>query len=328
MGLTLACATLATPGRAEGESYDGKVFLDWSASAGAATCITREQVMADIETTLGRHVFAPRGIADRVLHVDVATTEPPTTFTGEIVLHTAGGVSLGARELAVESEDCKEVASAFALALSIMADLPRTSEEQAPRPATPRPSEPARPRSIVPRPPPERWRALVGLGAEGSLDSNGSLTPGAQAAFVAVPPRFLPFGVTVHVEPRSSSTSDGKGYTLVGTTLAAMMCAPAWTPGRFAWLSCLGPDVTIYLGWGAGFTDSRSGVSSTVGGSLQSWGAYSISPRWRALLGLAAAATPQRVSLAFIDCQNGSTTFYRTPLLTAFASIGVAAEIF
>ncbi|MDF2694898.1 MAG: hypothetical protein K0S65_3281, partial [Labilithrix sp.] len=299
-------------------------------SAGAANCVSREQVTADIETTLGRPVFAPREVADRVLRVDVATTSPPNRFTGQILLSTAGGVSLGARELAVESEDCKEVSSAFALALSIMADLPRTSAEQVPASTKPQPAgTPARPPQVVPPPSSEqRWRAFVGLGAEGALDSNGSLAPGAQAALVVVPPRFLPFAVAVHGEPRSSSTSDGKGYTLLGTTVAAMMCAPAWTPGRFAWLSCLGPDVTVYLGWGAGFTDSRAGVSSTVGGILQSWGAYSITPRWRAVLGLAAAATPQQVSLASIDRQSGSTTFYRTPLLTAFASIGVAAEIF
>jgi hypothetical protein len=106
------------------------------------------------------------------------------------------------------------------------------------------------------------------------------------------------------------------------------LCAPAWSRDRFAWLSCIGPDVKVYLGWGAGFTESHAGVSSTLGGIAQTYAAYSVTQRWRVVLGVAIEATPQRVSLGFTDRQNGPTTFYRTPILTAFASIGVAADLF
>ncbi|MDB5212315.1 MAG: hypothetical protein JWO86_242 [Myxococcaceae bacterium] len=323
MGFALAGALLAAPGRAEGESFDGKVFLDWSADAGATSCVTREQIIADVEASLGRQVFARRAVADRVLRVDVGGA-PPAKLTGQILLLTANGVSLGARELSVDADDCKDAASALTLALSIMADLPRTSAERAAE--TKAPSAPPPP--PVTRAPPLRWHAAVGLGPMGSLDSQGDLSGGAQATAVFVPPRFLPFSVTIFASPRSSSSPSGMGYTLLNTTVAATICAPAWSHGHFAWLGCIGPDVTLYAGWGAGFTQSHAGLSSTVGGLAHTYAAYSFARGWRAVVGLGAAASPQRVSLAFTDRQNTSTTFYRTPFVSAFTAIGVAVDLF
>jgi hypothetical protein len=322
-GFALACVLLAAPGRAEGESFEGKVFLDWSAGADAESCITREQVIADVEAILGRRIFAARSEADRVLRVDVDGT-PPAKVTGQILLLSAGGVSLGARELSVQSEDCKDVASALTLALSIMADLPRTAAERA---AMPKSSLAPPPRS-APQAPPPRWHAAVGLGPTGSLDSNADVAVGGQATLVVVPPRFLPFSVTVINAVRSSSTPRGMAYTLSSTTVAPAVCTPAWSRGRFAALGCLGPDLTLHIGWGAGFTESHAGVSSTVGGLLHTYAAYSFAHGWRAVLGVAATASPQRVSLAFTDQQNVSTTFYRTPIVAVFTTIGVAADLF
>ncbi|WP_146652275.1 hypothetical protein [Labilithrix luteola] len=323
VGLALACAMIATTSEASAEdaqAYDGKVFLDWSEDAEAARCIARDRIVSEVEATLGRQVFAPKAAADRVLRVDVGATPPPGRFTAQMLLLSATGLSLGARELSVESEDCKEVSSAFTLALSIMADLPRTTEEQ----AAARSGTPVSP----PRP---TWHGTLGLGALGALDSNGDLAPGVQLGLVVRPPRFLPFGVFVSGVPRSSSTPRGMGYTLLNTTVAATLCAPPASFGRadrFAWLSCAGPDVTLYLGWGAGFTESRAGLSSTVGGTLQTYLSYSFAHMWRAFLGTGASATPQRVSLAFSEGRDEAKSVYRTPFLTAFVSIGVAGDIF
>jgi hypothetical protein len=321
-GFALACLLLAAPGRAEGESFAGKVFLDWSAGGGAESCITREKVIVDVEAILERPVFAGRGEADRVLRVDVDGA-PPAKVTGQILLSTAGGASLGARELSVQSDDCKDVAAALALALSIMADLPRTPAEGAPKS-----SITSVPRPVPPPPPAPRWHATVGLGPTGALDSNGDFAPGGQAAVVVVPPRFVPFSLSALSLVRSSSTPAGAGYTLSSTTVAPAVCTPAWSRGSFTTLGCLGPALTVHLGWGAGFTDSRAGLSSTVGGLLQTYAAYSVARSWRVVLGVAAAASPQRVSLAFTDQRNVSTTFYRTPLVAAFVTIGVATDLF
>lgn len=321
VGFALACALIATAHEASADqAYDGKVFLDWTEDADAARCITREQVVSDVEASLGRHVFAPRASADRVLRVDVGRTRGH--FTAQVLLLSARGASLGARELSVETEDCKEVEAAFTLALSIMADLPRTSEEQAAARA-----------SVPVRTPPPRpsWHGTLGLGAIGAVDSNGDLVPGGQLGLVVRPPRFVPFAVVVSGMPRSSSTPRGMGYTLLHTAVAATLCVPPLPFGRedrFVWMSCAGPDVSLYLGWGDGFTESRAGVSSTVGGTVQTYLSYSFAHGWRAFLGLAAMATPQRVSLAFSEGREGAKSFYRTPFLTAFASIGVAADIF
>jgi hypothetical protein len=326
-GLALACALFAAPARAEGESFDGKVFLDWTARGGVETCITREQVIVDVEAIVGRPMFAPRNEADRVLRVEVDGL-PPAKLTGQILLVTAGGASLGARELSLESEDCKDVASALALALSIMADLPRTPAERSAEPKKIPAPPPSPPPPRPPLAPPPRWHAVVGLGPMGSLDSNGDVTAGGQATVVVAPPRFLPFSVAVLSAPRSSSTPAGMSYTLLSTTVAATLCTPAWSRGRFASLACFGPDLTVHAGWGAGFTQSHTGLSSTVGALLHSYAAYSVAHGWRVVVGLAATASPQRVSLGFTDAQNGPTTFYRTPIVSAFATIGVAADLF
>ncbi len=325
LALASACALFAAPAQADGESFDGKVYLDWSAGGSVESCITREQIVVDVEAIVGRPIFAPRSQADRVLRVDVDGA-PPTTFTGQILLMTSSGISLGARELSAGSAECKDVASALALALSIMADLPRTSAET----KTPPPTIPAAPAPTpLPTPtPPPRWHAAVGLGPMGSLDSNADLSLGGQGTVVVMPPRFLPFSVTVLSAPRSSSTPTGTSYTLLSTTVGASLCAPPWSRARVALLACAGPDLTVLAGWGAGFTQSRGGLSSTVGALLHTYAAYSIGHGFRVVLGLAATATPQRVSLSFTEGQNGSQTFYRTPIVSVFTSIGVAADLF
>lgn len=321
VGFVPACVLIATTHEAfaDGEAYDGKVFLDWTEDAEAARCITRDQLVHDVEVSLGRQVFAARASADRRLRVDVGATEG--RFTAHMLLLSASGASLGARELSVETGDCAEVEAAFALALSIMADLPRTREEQA--------SARAGAGAAAP-PTPAPWRGTVGLGAVGAVDTNGDWIPGGQLGLVVRPPRFVPFAVAMTGLLRSSSTPQGMGYALLATTVAATLCAPPLSFGgdRFAWMSCAGPDVAVYLGWGDGFTESRAGVSSTVGGALQTYLAYSFTQGWRAFLGVTATATPQRVSLAFSEGRDGAKSFYRTPFLTAFASIGVAADIF
>lgn len=334
--MTLACALLASPAVADTSNvegtFDGKVYLDWSATEAAARCITPDQTIADVDSTLGRPVFAPRDGADRILRVDVQAAGSPARYVGRIVLLSANGNSLGARELVVESDDCQEVTTAFTLALSLMADLPRTSDEvaamQAKSERRGRPPAGRSPSPTVSPAAPARWHVTGGVGPTMALDSNGNVAPGAQLGMVVTPPRFLPLSFDLVTSPRSGSTPAGARYTLLGTTAAAGICAPPWARGRFVWLSCLGPSVTVHVGWGDGFTDSRSGASSTVGGMLQNHAAYSLTRRWRVVLGIAVTATPQRVPLAFSGKQNPSTTFYRTPILTTFTTIGVAADFF
>lgn len=325
----MACALVASPAVADTSNvegtFDGKVHLDWSATEAAAHCITPNQTIADVESTLGRPVFAPRDGADRILRVDVRAAGSPLRYVGQIVLLSAKGNSLGARELVVESDDCKEVTTAFTLALSLMADLPRTSDEVAAMQA--KNAEPfGPPAPPVPPAPPARWHATGGVGPTMALDSNGNVAQGAQLGMIVTPPRFLPLSFDLVTSPRSGSTPAGASYTLLGTTASAGICTPPWARARLVWLSCLGPSVTVHVGWGDGFTDSRSGASSTVGGMLQTHAAYSLTRRWRAIFGIGATATPQRVPLAFSDKQNGSATFYRTPILTTFTTFGVAAD--
>ena len=325
--LVIASALLSRA--AEANDATGKVLLEWSSSVDPQ-CVAREPVAADVASILRRDVFANETDADRVLRVELAGASPH--FTGSLSLKSARGEPLGVRELDIASADCREVASSLALAISIMADLPRSSAERAAEAEKENPpAEPPRsPPPPPPRPPPPpvrpSWHALAALGATLAVDSNGDPEVGGALTAIFEPHHFWPFSGTILMTPRVSHTPDGLGYSLLSTTVGATLCIPPWrsASGRLTGFACLGPDLGIHVGWGDGFTNSRAGLSSTVGGLFQSLVTYSFARRWRLLGGILATATPQSVSLR----ANASQTFYETPKLSIGLTIGVSFDFF
>jgi hypothetical protein len=132
-------ALAATTGGVAGPSAPrhARAALVWAQQPGAESCVTRAEVIGQVEEKLGRTVFvrADSEPAEFVLDGTVRATEQG--FAATIVLHSADGTLVGVRELATDGP-CSTLSESAVLAAALIIDLPT------------RPPEPPRTAPIAP----------------------------------------------------------------------------------------------------------------------------------------------------------------------------------
>ncbi len=315
--LALAVVATAAPSRAE-EPTSARVWLDWSHGRGTETCLAAQEVVRDVEQLLGRRVFVARSESDRTLHVDVTHDVEPSRYAAQMVLRSKSGRSLGTREIVIETSTCEDASEAFVLAISMLADLPRTAEEAASEAPPPAP-----PQAL-----PEPWRLQARLGPALALDGSGSIAPGAHLSAMLSPPDVWPFGLAALSTLRWSSPTGATRYVLSSTSFTATLCLPPHRGRRFEVTGCAGPQATLHVGSGTGFAVDRTAVRTTFGGEVHVYGGYALSPAIRLFAMLGLAATPQQVEVVFYDPAGNPRRVDLASHATLAASIGLAFDIF
>ena len=298
--------------RAE-ERPRGLASFEWTRAPGAEACLSEAEIVEDVERSLKRRVFAPRAVADRVLRASI--TPAAAGWHATIELSSKPGVALGAREIDLEGNDCREASSALVLAISLMADLPELPIERAPPPPPP-------PRGVEP---PVRFRAAIAPAAV--VDDRPAVAPGADLSLEIEPRAFVPVVVDLVFQGQTHGTARGQRYWLVGSTLAISLCPLRVEHSRFGLLACVGPEATLYAAWGRGFAENATAFSSTFGGLVQARASYAFTDKLRAFLLLGAVATPQRVDLLFADEGGGGRVLRRTSHVIGLGGLGVTLEL-
>jgi hypothetical protein len=200
---------------------------------GAEMCPEEEELRAAVAARLGYNPF--RVVADNTLFAEVRRGAPG--FVADVKLVGEHGVVRGERHMTSASNDCKDIALAMALSMSIALDplsltrppgtppvddaapptdgdgaKPRDgdkSDTPPPRETVPPPPEPERPTPRPKKPAPAEVTVDVALGAAMSFGASPDVSFGAQ---VGIAPRYkfvsLEVGGLVAVTP-SHSTSEG-----------------------------------------------------------------------------------------------------------------------
>lgn len=309
------------------------VWLEWENGPGTDACISHDDAAKEVERTLGRRVFVPREEAERSLHVRLEHAESPSRYSAHMTLLSARGTPLGERDITIESASCAGATDGITLALSIMADLARTREEEE-EAKTPPPTPPPPPsRSATPPSPVEkrnapRWQGFVGFGPALTFDSNADFAPGLHVFGLVDPPGFLPLALSGLQTVRPFDTPLGGTFWLSSSQVDASVCAPSLRSGKFELDGCLGPQATLYVAWGSGLMENRSGVSAVFGGALRLYGTLSLTRVVRLFATLGLSATPTRIHVRTLDLAGQQMTIHETSTVTAVSSIGVALDIF
>ena len=323
--LALALVVIAAPSRAA-EPTGARVWLDWSRGPGTEACLPPQEVVREVEELLGRSIFVARSVADRTLHVDVTHEPKPPRYGAQMVLRSKTGRSLGTREFVIETATCEDASEALVLAISMLADLPRTAEELASE--SPPPSKTAaQPQAATP---PEPWHMQARLGPAVALDGSGSIGPGGHLSAMLEPPAMWPFGVSALSTVRWSSPTPTTRYVLSSTTLTAALCLPPHRDRdrQLELTGCAGPQATLHVGSGSGFAVNRTSVQTTFGGALEVYGSYALAPSLRLFAMLGLAATPQQVEVVFQGPSGAPQRVDLASHVTGTSSIGIAFDIF
>ena len=98
------------------ERARGLASLEWTRAPGAELCLSEGEIVEDVERSLKRRVFAARAVADRVLRASIAPAA--SGWHATIELSSKRGVALGARDLELEGNDCREASDTLVLAES------------------------------------------------------------------------------------------------------------------------------------------------------------------------------------------------------------------
>jgi hypothetical protein len=286
----------------------GLASFEWSRAPGAEGCLSDAAIVEDVERSLKRRVFAPRAVADRVLRASIAPAA--SGWHATIDLSTKRGVALGARELELEGNDCREASDALVLAISLMADLPELSVEREPPP---------------PVEAPVHFRAAIAPAAV--VDDRPAVHPGADLSLEIVPRAFVPIVVDVVLQLQTRGTTQRQRYWLAGSTFAVSLCPLHVARSRFGLLACAGPEATVYAAWGRGFPEEATAFSSTFGGLAQARASYAFADRLRGFLFLGAIATPQRAGVVFTEVGGTERVLGRTSHVLGVGGLGVTLEL-
>ncbi len=302
--------------RAEGKER-GLVSLEWTREPGAEACLSEPEIVEDVERALRRRVFAPGPVADRVLRASIAPAA--SGWHATIELSSKRGVALGAREIDLEGNDCREASSALVLTISLMVDLPELPIERAPPPP---PSAPPPARRVEA---PARVRAAIAPVAV--IDDRPAVEPGGDVSLEIEPRAFIPVVVDLVLQLGTQGTARGQRYWLAGSTLAISLCPLHVARSRFAILACAGPEATLHAAWGRGFAENATSFSSTFGGLGQVRASYAFTDELRGFLLLGGIATPQRVDLLFGEAEGGGSVLRRTSHVMGLAGLGLTLEL-
>ena len=319
-GVALALGVLwSSAARAEGPPHEAQVLLDWSRGPGAETCLSSDEAAREVERLLARRVFGTVG-TERRLVVSIERTEVPPGYRANMTLFAASGAPLGSREIEIEADRCEQATEAFTLALSIMADLPRTPEESGPPPVVP--SEQPRPRSPPPPRPPSHLRLGVGIAA--LMETGTRVAPGGHLVALFEPIHFVPVMAGVLSTVRAHDTSPSRSAWLSSTQVEAGVCLPPWRRGAFGVLGCLGPQATVRYGWGAGFREARSGVAAAFGGVARAYVHYRLGSSVELFGTIAVAVSPERLAVTYTDGTGARRTAFETSTVIPSLSFGAA----
>jgi hypothetical protein len=249
LALMLVLEPLATAADGPGEppatppAASARVNLDYQRDAAASTCVSAEQLTADVEARLGRRVFAPAAEAE--LHARLRARRASGHFVIEIALSDREGHGLGTRRLSTRAPHCSSLDDSVSLVLSLAADMPlAVANGGKPEPAP-------RPREIIAVPPASLETPLVipatthaprlGLRLEPTLGIGvvGGLMPalgaGLELGLTLRANAFWPVSLrgTGWAEQRRTLASRASGATFSAQTLEVGVCP--WT-GRFGGL--------------------------------------------------------------------------------------------
>lgn len=284
--------------------------------------MSSDEAAREVERLLARPVFGTTG-TERRLVVSIERTEAPPGYRADMTLFAASGAPLGSRDIVIESDRCEQATEAFTLALSIMADLPRTPGESDLSPTVP--AEQARPQPVqATQPPAPRSRLHLGLGVGAVVETGTRVAPGGQLLALFEPMRFVPVLAGVLSTARAHETSPSRSAWLSSTQIEAAVCLPAWRGGAFAFLGCLGPEATIRYGWGAGFGEARSGVAAAFGGVARAYVHYRVGSSVALFGTIAVAASPERLAVTYTDGTGARRTAFETSTVIPSLSFGAA----
>lgn len=314
-----------------------RVHLEYRRDAAASTCVSRQQLMADVEARLGRRVFAPAAEAE--LRARVRARRASGRFVIEIALSDRDGSGLGTRELSTRAVHCSSLDDSVSLVLSLAADMPPAVAIRATPEAEPRSDLHA----LVPTPPASldtplvipatthaprlglRLEPSVGMGlVSGLLPALGA---GVELGLTLRANAFWPVSLrgTVWAEQRRTRGSPVKGATFSAQTLEVAVYP--WT-GRIGGLEaslCVLQMLGRVQARGFGF-DETSPADAWL---LQLGGGVALT-RWLGPVFVSASAAllaPAVRRRYFITEGAADVTLHEQPWLSLAAAIRVGTEI-
>ena len=264
----LACSLalwLALP--AHGRCQHARASAELQYEAVDAVRCPDQQAFRDI--VAGRLGYDPfQTGAERVIEARIVREGP--SFVGHMRVHGANGQLLGARDLEAPAQDCAEIATAMAIAISIVLDplgaaaAPEPAADE-PVPLAHEPSEPAAaPAPAAPvtlAPPPRKAPRAIALITRASLAVDGGLAPGLTLGPVLS--LGLGFGhLSVLVDgrvdlmPRTATVSSGDRLEAALFTAGPGLCV-SYGVG----LGCAGLELGAFQGRGVDVQDPRTQTS-------------------------------------------------------------------
>lgn len=244
-----------------------RVQLDFERAASAASCVTAEQLVHDVEGRLGRRVFVAAAEADLVARVSARRDEG--RFLLEIELLDRAGQRLGLRQLSSRAAHCSSLDDSLALVLALAVDAARAAVETPPSPT------PAAPPAIVAPPAPLEtplliparthaprlgwgWAPSVGVALASGLFPSAAL--GLELGLELRPPHFWPLTLrgTWWLEQDAAGPRPGRRVAFAARTLELGVCPWTGPIGAFEAAACLVQWLGRLDARGFGFDESGS----------------------------------------------------------------------
>jgi hypothetical protein len=214
--------------------------IAWSQAPGGESCIDRRELVAKVESVVGRGAFAPAGEGATVVLGSVGPVVAGQGWAAVVEARVAGATA-SRREVRVDASDCRQLDEAIVLVIALMADS--TREDQA--------------RPLVLRLPAQSAPASIGIGLD--VAATFGMLPGVAvglglASEIRVPPVW-PILLSTHAWLPSQALEGGSGGRLGAYTFGVALCPLSIEEPRWAADGCLGGS--------AGVIDS-SGVALAV----------------------------------------------------------------
>jgi len=255
----LVLASSAATARAEQEAT--RFSLSWVRLPAATSCISAQDLSAQVERRLGRPVFDSPAHADVGIEGHVERTG--AAWHAVVSVTDATGAVLGTRELSSAEPSCHDLDAPLALTIALFIDPNATlgpevaTSEKAPPPPpppsppparaeTPAPALPARPPALTPpRPEEGTWRSSAAVGAGLALGLLPELSPGLVLRSALAAPGGWPIVVqgAFYAEQRASSQGAPIAFSL---ELGGLSTCPLVFVSRAAGVrACAGLDAGL-----------------------------------------------------------------------------------
>jgi hypothetical protein len=310
------------------------VYLEYRRETAASTCVSAEQLTADVEARLGRRVFAPAATAE--LHARLSARRARGRFVIEIALSDREGQGLGTRELSTRAPHCSSLDDSVSLVLSLAADMPlAVANGGKPEPAP-------RPREVVSVPPASLETPLVipatthaprlGLRLEPTLGIGGvsgllpALGAGLELGLTLKANAFWPVSIrgTAWAEQRRTLASRAKGATFSAQTLEVGVYPWSGRLGGLEASVCVLQVLGRVRARGFGFDETWPEdawlVQFGTGAALTQW----LGP---VFVSASAALLVPAVRRRYFITEGADVSLYEQPWLSPSAAVRVGTEI-